>query len=77
MIILVHPRRWEQLEKVHYRDDFWREAGVPAVTQLVVDPNLPLEDDDGRPILCFKVAGEAIHYWRGEPIKLPEGVSGS
>lgn len=74
MVILVHPQRWEQLEKVCYRDDFWREAGVPAGTQMMVDPNLPLEDDKGLPILCFKVDGTVVHYWSGEPIKLPESL---
>lgn len=74
MIILVHPRRWEQLVMGHYRDDFWREMGVPQGTEIVCDPNLPLEDDDGLPILCFKVVGEIVHYWRGDPIKLSESV---
>ena len=70
MIILMHPKYQDLLTKCGLRE-LVTEGRVPDGARVFFDPNLPEEDGEGNPILCFSVSAKEIHYWSGEPIKLP------
>lgn len=54
-----------------------REGGlVEDGTLIEARPNLPEEDEQGRPILAFLVDCGRVWAWRGEPILMPEKVDG-
>ncbi len=50
------------------------DARIATGTPIMFLPDLPVYDDEGKPIFAFKVSGGEIHYWRGEPIILPSGL---
>lgn len=68
MYILMHPARFEAFREGISTEMF----DVPGGTRIIVDPHLPLEDKDGNPIAAFKVDGDVVWHWTGEPISLPK-----
>lgn len=69
MIILVHPKRWRRgAFESNQLGAFWKGAGVPEGTPILLDEHLPLEDEDGKPIFCFIVKNSETRYWRGEKL---------
>lgn len=75
MILLIPGKYYETI--VSNWDGFrkWgNEARIPENTPVYFDSDLPDEDDDGSPIFAFSVSAGETHYWKGEPLKLPEFI---
>lgn len=75
MIILMHPKYQAQIDSFIATDrcrEWMAEARIPDGTRVFFDLNLPEEDDEGNPIFAFSVSAGEIHYWRGEPLKIPK-----
>ena len=74
MIILVSPENYRVLEDPAVQRCLISAARIPEGTRIHVVPDLPSEDGDGAPILAFRVSAGELHYWRGEPIQLPDAI---
>jgi hypothetical protein len=69
IVLLMTPERFNELIGRNGERQFdWSSAGVPAGTRVIVDPYLPETDDEGKPVLAWKVDLEKVEYWRGYPI---------
>lgn len=66
MILLMHPKYRSLIEE--QRDAKTFGDAVPSGTPVFFDPYLPETDDEGNPILAFKVDENVVWAWKGEPI---------
>jgi len=73
-VVLMHPKRFDVRGSIEQIDKWSLDMGIAAGTRLFVDPNLPLEDDDGNPIFAFFVDATGLSAWKGESFPIPEEV---